>query len=103
MVADQHRLTYGELRPQAAGRVGQYDDVRPGRAGRAHRMHYGGQFVPLVGMDAPHQHQHPMVAQRYREKLSAVAVRAGGQKTGNVRHRDLGGRVPQCVGGRTPA
>ena len=87
VVADQHRLTHGKLRTQAAGRIGQHDDVRPGRTSRTHRVHHGRQGVPLVGVDAPHQHQHPMVAQWHREQLPAVAVRAGGQKSGHVRHR----------------
>ena len=39
VVADQHRLADGHVRAQPAGRVGQHDDARPGRAGRPHRVH----------------------------------------------------------------
>ena len=58
MVADQHRLADNEVLAYRAGRVGQHDDARPGRAGRPHRMDDVLQIVAFVGVHAAGQHQH---------------------------------------------
>ncbi len=103
VVADQHRLADLHVRSQPAGRVGQHHGPRARRARRSHRVHHMAQVMPLVGVNAARQYQHPVIADGHRQQLARVPGRARRGEPGNFGLRQHGGRGSQRGDGRRPS
>jgi uncharacterized protein len=103
MVADQHRLPDLEITAQPTCGIGQHHRRRTGRAGRTYRVHHMREVVTFIGVDAAHQHQHPMLTEGQRQRPAAVPGCRRRGETGQLGHRNDGRRLAQRIHRGRPA
>ena len=103
VVADQHRLTRGVRRSQAAAAVGQHDDASPSCDRRTDPVHDGGDPAALVEVGAAEEHQGPSLAHDHGPEGAGMARDGRGVEAGQLGDRVLGRGLAEHLGGRHPA